>query len=63
MVKGTLSISIMVNGRFRVIHTVWVPGASLEEIRKAAATEINEFQRRNEKLDIYSSSVQILLWI
>ena len=63
MVKGTLSISIMVNGRFRVIHTAWVPGASFEEMREAAATEINEFKKRNEKLNIYSPSVQILLWI
>ena len=62
MVKGTLSISIMVNGRFRLIHTAWVGGASLEEMREAAAIEIAEFQKRHEKLDI-CTDVKILLWI
>ena len=63
MVKGTLSISVMVDGRFRLIHTVWVPGESLEEMRKEAAKEINLFKKMHKKFDIHSPSVQILLWI
>ena len=61
MAQGTLSISIMVNDRPRVVHTVLVAGASFEAIREAAITEINEFERRNEKLVVCDSSVKVIL--
>ena len=63
MVKGTLSISILVNDRPKVVSTMLVAGNSLAEIEDEARERVKEFMERNKGLVICCVSLKVLLWV
>ena len=63
MVKGTLSISILVDERPKVISTMSVDGNSFAEIEDEAMEKVREFMERNKGLVVCCVSVKVILWV
>lgn len=63
MAKGTLSISILINGRPRVISTALVSGDTFEEIEDEAKKHVREFEVRNKELIVCRASIKVILWV
>ena len=62
MVKGTLSISILVDERPRVIRTMFVTGNSFAEIEDEAMEKVRKFEERNKGLVVCCVSLKVILW-
>ena len=63
MAKGTLSISILINERPRVISTALVSGDTFKEMEEEAEKQIKEFEERNKKLTVCCASIKVILWV
>ena len=63
MAKGTLSISILINERPRVISTALVGGDTFKEMEDEAEKKVKEFEERNKGLIVCCASVKVILWV